>query len=216
MLNRSKLLLVVVGFCLNAAASGDVDCSKQPKYVNPKTCCPMPDLITAELKEKCKSFDVTPRPRPTDASGSSVESKRRHHHHHPPACVMECFFNETGIYENRRLDETKLESYINVVYADSTDLKNVATQAFVTCAEKLADRQAKIKAKVSGPHPSPPPGTNICSFAASHLMGCVFNNLMKNCPDSIKNNDQECTDMREFFTNCKPQPGGPPISSEKP
>ncbi|BFG04565.1 general odorant-binding protein 67 [Drosophila madeirensis] len=213
MLHRSQLLLVVVGFCLNAAASGDVDCSKRPKFVDPKTCCPMPDLITAELKEKCKASDVTPPPRPTDASGS-FESKRRHHHPHPPPCLMECIFNETGIYQNRRLDETKLEAYVTVVFADSTDLQNVATQAFVTCAEKIVDFEAKLSAE-QRPRPSPPPGMPICAHDAGHLMGCVFKNLMKNCPDSIRNDAQECTDMREFFTNCKGPRGGPPLSSEK-
>ncbi|XP_070069589.1 general odorant-binding protein 67 [Drosophila takahashii] len=211
MLPKSQLLLLVVGFCLNAAVSGDVDCSKRPPFVNPKTCCPMPDFVTAELKQKCIKFDMTPPP-PTDGEASgSFESKRRHHHPHPPPCFFSCIFNETGIYQDRKLDQEKLTSYLQVVFKDSSDLQTTATQAFTTCATKVAEFEANLPAR---PAPSPPPGFPMCPHDAGHLMGCVFRNLMKNCPDSIRNDSQECSDMKEFFTKCKP-PRGPPPSGEE-
>ncbi|XP_017053747.1 general odorant-binding protein 67 [Drosophila ficusphila] len=205
--SKSQLLLLVFGFCLNAAFSADVDCSKRPPFVNPKTCCPMPEFVTAELKQKCLQFDVTPSP-PTDSG--SMESKRRHHHPHPPPCLFSCIFNETGIYQNRNLDQGKLTSYLEVVYKDSSDLQTTATQAFTTCATKVAEFEANLPST----RPAPPPGLPICPHDAGHLMGCVFRNLMKNCPDSIRNDSQECTEVREFFTKCKPPRGGPPPPGE--
>ncbi|KAH8400812.1 hypothetical protein KR009_001174 [Drosophila setifemur] len=211
MLSRSPLLLLVVGFCLNVARAADVDCSKRPPFVDPKTCCPMPDFITAELKEKCSKFDMTPPPPTSGDADASPESRRRHHHPHPPPCFFSCIFNETGIYLNRALDQDKLKSYLQVVFKDSTDLQATATEAFTTCATKVADFEANLPAI---PRRPPPPGMPICPHDAGHLMGCVFRNLMKNCPASIRNDTEQCTQAREFFTNCKPTRGGPRSSED--
>ncbi|KAH8292568.1 hypothetical protein KR018_003113 [Drosophila ironensis] len=211
MLSSSQLFLLVVGCCLSAVALADVDCSKRPPFVNPKTCCPMPEFITSELKEKCAQYNTT-QPPPTDGDASgSFEGRRRHHHPHPPPCLFSCIFNETGIYMNKKLDQDKLKSYLQVVFKDSTDLQSVATEAFTTCATKVVDFEANLPAR---PRPSPPPGMPMCPHDAGHLMGCVFRNLMKNCPASIRNDSAECTEARDFFTNCKP-PRGPPPSAEQ-
>jgi len=138
----------------------------------------MPDFVTSELKEKCIQFNVTVPP-PTDGEASgSFESKRRHHHPHPPPvsspakvlwttiawtipfqCFFSCIFNETGIYQNRNLDQDKLESYLQVVFKDSSDLQTAATQAFTTCATKVVEFEANLPAR---PAPSPPPGMPFC------------------------------------------------------
>ncbi|KAH8337014.1 hypothetical protein KR059_011038 [Drosophila kikkawai] len=217
MLSKSPLLLLVVGFCLNAAALADVDCSKRPPFVDPKTCCPMPDFVTAELKEKCAKFDMTPPP-PTDGDASgSFESKRRHHHPHPPPCFFSCIFNETGIYTNRSLNQDKLKTYIQVVFKDSSDLQTTAIEAFTTCATKVAEFEANLPQRPSPRpgRPSPPPGMPFCPHDAGHLMGCVFRNVLKNCPASIRNDSQQCTDLKEYFTKCKPPRGPPPPSAEE-
>ncbi|KAI8038517.1 general odorant-binding protein 67 [Drosophila gunungcola] len=208
MLSKSQLLLLVVGFCLNAATLADVDCSKRPVLVNPKTCCPMPDFMTDELKEKCSKFEVTLPPPTTGEASGSFESRRRHHHPHPPSCFSSCVFNETGIYQNRNLDQDKLQSHLQVVFKDSSDLQTAATQAFNTCATKIVEFEENLPAR-----PTPPPGLLTCPHDAGHLMVCVYFDLMKNCPDSIRNDSQECTDMKEYFTKCKP-PHGPPPSTE--
>ncbi|XP_017077683.1 uncharacterized protein LOC108112364 [Drosophila eugracilis] len=175
MFSKSQLLLLVVGFCLNAAVSGDVDCSKRPPFVDPKTCCPIPEFVMITLKDSCGMLGVT-----------------------PPPCFYFCFLNMTNIYKNQKLSQNGLNGYMQLV--TKSDLHTTYTQAFTTCATKVAEFEANLPALTAS---SPPP---ICP--EDYLMGCVFRNFMKNCPDSVRNDSQECKDMKEFSTKCEP-PLGP-------
>ncbi|EDW57209.1 general odorant-binding protein 67 [Drosophila virilis] len=197
-----QLLLVIVGLCLSVAHA-DVDCSQRPKFVNPMTCCPMPEFVTAELKEKCQQYNITPpSPPPMSTEQQSGEGRRPHpHHHFLPPCFVSCVFNETGIYEDNSLDADKLKDYLSIVFKDSEDLQTVASDAFTTCAAKVDERQDKMGNR---PRPSPPPGMPLCPHKPAFLLGCVFKNMMKNCPASVWTDTQECNETREFFKSCKP------------
>ncbi|KAH8297095.1 hypothetical protein KR044_004846, partial [Drosophila immigrans] len=171
-----------------SAASADVDCSKRPKFVDPRTCCPIPEFISAEVKEKCQEYNVTPPP--LDQSG---EGKRRPYYHHPPPCYMSCVFDKSGVYENSKVDVTKLKDYLQVVYKDNSDLQALTTDAFSACAAKMEEFK-----KMKSDHPS------LCPSTPSFLMGCVFKNMFKDCPATIWTDTQECNAFREHFVNCQP------------
>lgn len=80
--NGLKDLIMIALITNQTVAKADVDCTKRPKFVEPRVCCPVPDFVTAELKEKCQEFNTT-LPPPLAVSGEqSVEGKRHHHHHH--------------------------------------------------------------------------------------------------------------------------------------
>lgn len=67
---------------MQGLASADVDCSKRPNFVNPMTCCPIPEFISDDINEKCAQYNVTPSMPPMSAESSG--EGRHHHHHHPP------------------------------------------------------------------------------------------------------------------------------------
>ncbi|XP_068146404.1 uncharacterized protein Obp49a [Drosophila tropicalis] len=215
MLTKSQLFLFVALALVYVSSTGaaDVDCSKRPPFMNPRTCCPVPDFLTADLKEKCKEFDTTPSPASVEASGEGGRG-RRHHPHHPPPCLFSCVFNETGIYVDQKLNSAKLDAYLKVVFKDSTELQELTTEAFNNCTTKMAEFKSKMGDRQP---PPPPPGMPMCPMDSGFLMGCVFKKTLKNCPASIWNNTDDCNNMREFFNNCKPPhrgPGGPPSAED--
>ncbi|KAL7736134.1 hypothetical protein ACLKA6_003685 [Drosophila palustris] len=201
MLSRSQQLLLFVGLCLTVARA-DVDCTKRPKFVEPKVCCPLPDFVTPEIKEKCQEYNTTLPPPVSMSVDQSVEGKR--HHHHLSPCFISCVFNETEFYEDNKLDENKLMDYLKLVFKGNDELQTLASNAFMSCALKIDE--FKDKKGDRPPRPSPPPGAPRCPMRPAFLMGCVYRNMFKNCPTSIWTDTQECNDAREFFENCKRRP----------
>ncbi|KAH8371327.1 hypothetical protein KR093_006967, partial [Drosophila rubida] len=187
-----------------SVVSADVDCSKRPKFMDPRSCCPIPDFITAELKEKCQEYNVTMPPPPAMSSEQSGEGRHRrhHHHHHLPPCFISCVFNETGIYEDNKVVEDKLKDYLQVAFKDDSDLQTLATDAFTACATKIDE--FKDKKGDRPPRPTPLAGLPMCPMRPAFLMGCVFKKMFKECPAAIWSDTQECNDVREHFANCKP------------
>jgi len=114
--------------------------------------------------------------------------------------------------EDNNLDEDKLKDYLKVVFKDNAELQTLASDAFISCASKIDEFKDKMGNRP--PRPSPPPGAPRCPMRPAFLMGCVYRKVLKNCPESIWNDNQECNDAREFFANCKP-PGRRPSSGEK-
>ncbi|XP_060656877.1 general odorant-binding protein 67-like [Drosophila nasuta] len=202
MLSKSQQLLLVLGFCLGVA-SADVDCSKRPTFVDPHTCCPLPEFISDDLKEKCQEYNVTMPPPPAMSGEQNGEGRRHHphHHNHPSPCFMSCVFNETGIYEDDKVDSDKLKDYLQVVFKDDSDLQTLATDAFTTCATKIEEFKSKMGNR---PPPPPPTGLPFCPMKPAFLMGCVYKKMFKDCPAAIWTDTQECNDAREHFENCKP------------
>ncbi|XP_037953406.1 general odorant-binding protein 67-like [Teleopsis dalmanni] len=208
------LSVIATLYLCNVAAGADVDCSKRPERMNPKTCCPVPDLITSEIKEKCKQYggsssESTETSNESSSSSSSSRPRPPHHHHHHHPCFMSCAVNETGIMNENTVDEAKLQNYLTSVVKVQNEMVPIITAAFKTCAARSEEFKAKMK---NNPRPSPPPGDRMarCNPGSGMIMMCVFGETMDNCPSSIWNNTQQCNDMRDFMKSCKPKPGMPP------
>ncbi|EDW02319.1 uncharacterized protein LOC6560083 [Drosophila grimshawi] len=218
MISKSQQLLLVIGLCLSVASSADVDCTERPKFVNPTKCCPIHEFISVEVKEKCQQYNVTPSEQPPMSDEQSGEGRHRHHHHHhhhprifQQQCLVSCIFNETGFYEDNKLDETKLDDYLKLTIPDDVQLQTVTKEAFISCAAKAKEFKDKFGNR---PRPSPPPSQSMCPRKPAFLTGCVYFNLLQNCPPTIWNNSAECSENREFFKNCK-SPRRRPSSEDK-
>ncbi|XP_034477725.1 general odorant-binding protein 67 [Drosophila innubila] len=202
MLSRYQQLLLVIGLCLSVARA-DVDCSKRPKFVEPKVCCPLPEFVTPELKEKCQEYKTTALAPPLPMSGEQdIEGRRPHHHHLPSPCFVSCVFNETGFYEDNKVDQDKLKEFLRLIYKDNDELQTLASDAFNSCASRIDEFKDKKGSRP--PRPSPPPGAPLCPMRPAFLMRCVYRKILKDCPAPIWNDTQECNDAREYFDNCKP------------
>ncbi|XP_017866999.1 PREDICTED: general odorant-binding protein 67 [Drosophila arizonae] len=197
MLYKSQQLLLIVGLTCWSVAQADVDCSQKPKFVNPNTCCPLPEIATPELNEKCKEYLQTPAMQ----MESSTEGKRGHRHHSfLPPCYISCIFNETGIYKDNEVDIDALNDYLKNIYKDNAELESIATEAAGKCNAKMDEFKDKMSNR---PRPSPPPGAMKCPHKPVFLVGCVLGKIMFNCPASIWSDTQECNEARDYFKACK-------------
>ncbi|XP_023179442.1 uncharacterized protein LOC111605238 [Drosophila hydei] len=201
MISKSEQLLLIVGLACLSVARADVDCSKRPKFVNPMSCCPLPDFATPEVKQKCQEYIVPPT-----ESGDEQRRSHRHHNFLPP-CYISCIFNETDIYKDNEVDVDALNTYLNDIFKDNAELQSIASEAATKCSSKMNEFKDKMGNR---PRPSPPPGALKCPHKPGFLVGCIFRKIMHNCPASIWNDNQECNDAREFFKTCKPPKGERP------
>ncbi|ALC41493.1 Obp49a [Drosophila busckii] len=211
MISKLQFVLLIAGLCMSVTKADDVDCSQRPKFVDPKTCCPMPEFFTDELKEACKEeYSATFRPPMAMPTASEQEGERRqrrphhhhHHHHHHHPCFVSCALREAGIIVNDEFNPEKLTSYVEVVFKDNKELQVLTSQAFANCSARAEEFK-----EMRGPmaRPSPPPGELSCSHRPAFLMGCAYRNMFKNCPASIWTDTQECNEAREHFRKCKPK-----------
>lgn len=55
----------------------------------------------------------------SEASGDEEMNRRHHHHHHPGKhhCIVECYFNKTGIFKDRQVVKTTALK----LFSDNTD-----------------------------------------------------------------------------------------------
>ncbi|XP_060656739.1 general odorant-binding protein 67-like [Drosophila nasuta] len=177
------LSIVLLGLFL-VVVSADVDCSKRPKLMNPRTCCPLPEFISDDLKQKCMEYNVAP-------NGELIVDNTRLHQ--PSPCFISCVFNKIGVYENQKVYIDKLNDYVQVQFKDNSEMQNLAIDSFTTCGSKISEFK-----DMKGDFPS------LCSWTQAFLVVCVYNEMLKNCPATLWSNTQDCNDAREYFANCKP------------
>ncbi|XP_075168762.1 uncharacterized protein LOC142240894 [Haematobia irritans] len=204
---------------LAVATNGDVDCETFPKFVNPKECCPIPNLISQELIEKCQTHMGPPPADPENMAEDNDEMQRGppphgpahgHHHHgrhgHHKHCFFSCVFNETGILMDGQLNENNLDTFLDSATEESPDMKPLLKKSFQECYEKSQEIMDKIEQQhKQGPpkHSHGPPPHKRCPPQAGIIFHCAMMKTFKECPESIWNDTEECNAMREYFNECK-------------
>ncbi|XP_073812330.1 uncharacterized protein [Musca autumnalis] len=224
----TNTLYVVAGAVIISVLSvvkAEVDCNNHPAFADPKECCPMPNLISEELVEKCRGN--APPPPPPEGMNNEVDDTEqggppRHHHRHGPHghhgrhghhhCFPTCLFNETGILIDGQLNEENLDTFLSSATADSPDALPVLKESFQTCYQKSVEVMEKIRehfANKGGDASRRPPHPHHhrhCSPQAGIMFHCTMMETFKQCPDSIWTGTEECNNLREFITECMPSP----------
>lgn len=66
---------------------------------------------------------------------------------------------------------------------------------------KVKIMRDKFEKRAAKP-PNAPENEMECSPIPQHLMRCIHGQLYRTCPDGIRVESQECTDLQEYLNNC--------------
>uniref|UniRef100_A0A1B0D5S9 OBP47-like domain-containing protein n=1 Tax=Phlebotomus papatasi TaxID=29031 RepID=A0A1B0D5S9_PHLPP len=180
-------------------------------------CCTLPDLLDPKIIQECRDeFDAEgiewnglPAHPPPPPSQSNKAPPRRHgppgHHRcwHCFTCAQECVFNATELMMDGELDaEKSLEHFIQAASeSDSKWSREIIEDAFSACNDKVKIMRDKFE-KRAAKRPNSPENEMECSPIPQHLMRCIHGQLYRTCPEGIRVESQECTDLQEYLNNC--------------
>ncbi|XP_049542759.1 general odorant-binding protein 67 [Anopheles darlingi] len=138
--------------------------------VTVEDCCKIPKLATEELFEKCKK----------EGHRKFPEAKS----HHMP-CVANCILTAMGGFANDKLDKAGFKKAVQPLLKDNAAFVPVLDAAIDTCYSNL-----------SFPSDTPMLGgayTNLpCSTVPKMFISCVYTEVFKNCPATVKSQQKEC------------------------
>ncbi|XP_073846579.1 uncharacterized protein isoform X2 [Musca autumnalis] len=222
-------LALLISLMLGNAFAADIDCSKRPPRIDPLTCCNVPDIITEDIKEKCKMAMPLPPPHggfpypplgtmssEEEDMSTSTETKqtrptgppngRRPHpppFGPPPHCFISCALNETGILmatPDAKLDETKLSEYLKKVLTNATDMIPILETSFKTCAVQVEDMRQKFKELMEQKKSSSSTPSSNESRTKDRMMRPSMMPPRPHCPP-MASHLMGCV-FRESFINC--------------
>lgn len=101
------------------------------------------------------------------------------------------------------LQEDNLQTYLNGVFDDGEKVEFLM-EKFKYCDEKRKNSGEKQH------HGHGPPHHHHDCGGPKHgkmLVGCVFMETFKECPDNAWSNTDECNEARDHFTQCHPHFG---------
>lgn len=140
------------------------------------------------------------------------DSDKRRHGRMGNACVMDCYFNKTGIFS----DGKPVKAMALDILGRSTDAAMTAllNDGIDKCIEFQASMKMKIRQNMSTPpggHPPPPHEMpkNRCRPDAKIFLHCVQLFLYVKCPEDNLVLTDECADLKAFTQKCMP-----PISTK--
>ncbi|XP_036332317.1 general odorant-binding protein 68 [Rhagoletis pomonella] len=189
----------------NAQDTTSVDCTKKPRHVPPHMCCPVPDLTTDELMQKCAQFAGPPPPRPPSSEEPPMRGHPHPHGPHMHPCFMECIFNQTEVIgEDGELNADKFEQLLNTVVKDDREMAIIMKESFNACSANANELKTKIAEEIEkNPEFSKQKFQPLCSPFSAMTMGCIKMQTFQNCPSSTWNDNEECNAFRKFIMECK-------------
>nr|BAS69458.1 odorant-binding protein 18 [Delia platura] len=210
MVNELRIIKILTIIMQIYVVAG-IDC-KTPVKVDPFSCCPVQEMISKEIVDKCtgnsKKNSTMATSVDSKASTTSTPTDPKPNGALMHSCINTCVLNETGVTTGMdfKLNETRLTEYLKLALNGSTDLIPVVENSFKTCSSEL---QKKMQDKMKNS-----PSTNMsqdgmmhntnCSPFASHLLECVFLKSLKNCPKSVQTNTNICNEKIDYMKECIP------------
>lgn len=123
---------------------------------------------------------------------------------HKNPCVMDCFLNQTGIFQDAQVNKAVAIDVLGRLADDSTI--GLLNEAIELCSDKQKHMQEMIQR--DRPKIFPPRQVeldkNRCRPDAKLFFSCVQLYLYKHCPDHKLLINDECAQLREFSDKCMP------------
>ncbi|CAD7079854.1 unnamed protein product [Hermetia illucens] len=110
-------------------------------------------------------------------------------------CHAECVFNETGLSANNVIQHDKMVEVTKDLFKDTTEFMPVIDAAMKKCKGVAEAKLVKInEIKLDG--------ADKCHPLPALIMSCFLAELFINCPASLWQNTEECTQAKTFMTVC--------------
>lgn len=121
-------------------------------------------------------------------------------------CVMECYFNATGIFK----DGQPVKAMALDILGKGTDAATTSAlnDALDKCIKVQADFQS-MKERKHERFPGPPPTSDEsegkrCRPTAKFFLKCVQMQMFNNCPADKLNTSEDCVQLKAFAEKCMP------------
>ncbi|XP_035785762.1 general odorant-binding protein 67-like isoform X2 [Anopheles albimanus] len=138
--------------------------------VTVKDCCNIPKLATEEVFKKCKAEN--PR-NPANGPGRHVP------------CLANCILTAVGGFTNGKLDTDGFKKSVKPLLQDNAAFEPVVEAAIDTCFTKSSEPPKKTM--YGGGNTDLP-----CSAVPMSFVNCVYTEVFKNCPATVKGQQKEC------------------------
>lgn len=110
--------------------------------------------------------------------------------------------NSTKTLQNDKLNLVLLTQSISSQLASDQKWIPSVTAAINYCSDQVNFNAVKIKASLKGDQVN---GKTICSSTSGFMLGCMFINEFRNCPEKTwnTNKDAKCNDLKDYFDQCR-------------
>ncbi|XP_065076003.1 general odorant-binding protein 67-like [Ochlerotatus camptorhynchus] len=169
------VLLTVIALVAMACSQQQIspECFNRPNNKHPKECCAAPNIMPSR-EQFTTCMQKFPKPDGPPTPGSP-----------PPGlnCMAQCMLEQLGMMTNGVLSKDAATSKLVSLVGSSSDWQTVAKTTVDTCYQNVASMVSN-KDSLG------------CSAAASPFIECLPTTMFTDCPASVWNPSNECTQLK--------------------